>query len=305
MDALTRRWSQWWLTPVDEGRIRVLRFLAYAFIPVDVLLTTGWIAQHRYLPRGLYRPLLLGRWLHVPAPTAGVVWVVGAAAVALAAVAVVATARRGSGVTLIGWALAVAYLWWMLIGQSYGKVDHDRFGYLVLLFVLPTVRSSAPADRRVSEAAGWAIRMIQLGVVATYSLAAWAKFRFGGWGWANGATLARALLRRPTGLTTWMLDEPGLLHGLQWFTLALEIGSVVLLVARPRLLYALVSLLFAFHVATFGALGIIFLPHLVALTAFLPLERLLRPGGPDHHESSLAAGTGAPTDRLLVSPTAQ
>jgi len=304
VDALTRRWSRWWLAPVDEGRIRVLRLLAYAFIPVDVLLTTGWIAQHRYLPRELYQPLLLGRLLHVPVPTAGLVWVVGTATVVLAAVGVLATARRWSTVTVVGWALAVAYLWWMLIGQSYGKVDHDRFGYLVLLFVLPTVRSSASAERRASEAAGWAIRMIQVGVVATYSLAAWAKFRFGGWGWANGATLARAMLRRPTGLTTWMLDEPGLLHGLQWFTLALELGTVVLLAARPRLVYAIVGLLFAFHLATFGALGIIFLPHLVALTAFLPLERLLRSEGRAHHEPSVAAGSVVPTDRLLASPTA-
>ena len=46
-------------------------------------------------------------------------------------------------------------------------------------------------DRRPSEAAGWSLRVIQITVVCTYCLAAWAKIRFGGWGWMTGLVLAR------------------------------------------------------------------------------------------------------------------
>jgi hypothetical protein len=275
MDALTRAWSRWWLTPVDDGRIVALRWLAYAFVPLDVLWTTASIAEHRFVPGGLYRPLRIGRLLHVPVPTADGVTTVRALLLLAALVALVATARRWTAVTPVGWAVAVLYLWWMLIGQSYGKVDHDRFAYLVLLFVLPTVRTAPAAGRRASEAAGWAVRMVQVGVVATYVLAAWAKVRFGGWGWANGATLTRAVLRRGTMLGDWMLEVPGLLHTVQWLVLVAEAASIVLLVARPRLAWAIVAGLFAFHAVTYLTLGIIFLPHLVAMAAFLPLERFV------------------------------
>jgi hypothetical protein len=44
-------------------------------------------------------------------------------------------------------------------------------------------------------------------------------------------------------------------------------------VKRDRTRYVVVACLVAFHVMTFLMIRIVFLPHLVALTAFLPLER--------------------------------
>lgn len=270
MAALTERWNAWWFAPVSTRRIAGLRLLAYAFVPIDVLLTTTWIAEHRFVPGGLYRPLLIGRLLPIPVPTAAGVETVRAVLLATAVAALVSAATRRRTAWL-GWAVAVAYLWWMVIGQSYGKVDHDRFAFLVLLFVLPTVRSG---DDERSDSAGWAVRMVQVGVVATYALAAWAKLRFGGWGWANGATLTRAVLRRGTAWADWTLGVPGFLRAFQWFILVFEAGSVVLLFVRPRRVHLIVALLFAFHLMTYLMLRIVFLPHLVALTAFLPLERM-------------------------------
>jgi hypothetical protein len=169
------------------------------------------------------------------------------------------------------------YLWWMLIAMSYGKVDHDRFGFLLLLFVLPTVGAARFGDRTPSPAAGWAIRMTQVGAVATYFLAGWAKVRIGGWGWVNGATLAWAVVRRGTWFSHWMLQSPGFLRGLQWLMLIGELASPLLFVVRrQRTRTAVVFGLYAFHLLTFAAISIIFLPHLVALAAFLPLEDWVR-----------------------------
>ena len=60
-----------------------------------------------------------------------------------------------------------------------------------------------------SEAAGWAIRSIQVAVVLAYFLAAFAKFRFGGLNWATGATLARALVRKGNWISQQLFDMPG------------------------------------------------------------------------------------------------
>jgi hypothetical protein len=56
---------------------------------------------------------------------------------------------------------------------------------------------------------------------------------------------------------------------------AAELSSpLILLVARTdRGRYLAVAAMLSFHLVTFGALTIIFLPHLVAILAFLPLER--------------------------------
>lgn len=272
---MTARQSRWWFAPVDDGRIHVLRLIAYVFVLAETAWTSGWIDEHGDVPAGLYRPLLIARILPIPVPTATWVTVVWTLMVAATLLALAATVRRSTLARPLGWLVAVAYLWWMVIGMSYGKVDHDRFAFLVLLFVLPTVGVAPKGVDRTSEAAGWAIRMVQVGVVATYALSAWAKVRFGGWDWANGATLARAVIRRGTGVADLALDHPGLMHGIQWGTLLLEVATVLILWATPRWMPLIVGALLAFHLATFATLGIIFLPHLVALTALLPLERLL------------------------------
>ncbi len=288
--------DSWWFPPIALGRVAALRLLAYLFIPVDVILTTSWIAEHRYVPTVWFRPVRLARIVHLPAPTYDGVLTVRALLLAAAVVAVVlAIAGAGRSLRVAGVVVAVLYLWWMLIGQSYGKVDHDRFAFVLMLFVLPTVGSARLGDRTPSERAGWAVRMVQIGVVATYFLAAWAKIRFGGWGWVNGATLTSAVLRRGTGWARWTLDAPGFLRAFQWFMVAFELGSIVLLfITRKRLLYTLVGLLVAFHVMTFMMLRIIFLPHLVALMSFLPLEII----GPRRRRRHDGSGEELADDRL-------
>jgi hypothetical protein len=275
--TVTGPWSSsWWFAPVSLGRVAVLRALAYGLVVVDLLFTTSWVAHHGDVGSALYRPLFLARLLSLPTPTelnvALLQWVLVGLAVAGVATTL-AGVRRGS--RALGVAVAVLYLWWMFVAMSYGKVDHDRFGFLVLLFVLPTVGHARIGQQDRTAAAGWAVRMAQVAAVATYFLAAWAKVRFGGWGWVNGATLARAVIRRGTWFSDWTLDVPGLLRALQWGILLLELAAPLLLLVRSqRLTNRIVLALYAFHLMTFLALGIVFLPHLVALAAFLPLERL-------------------------------
>lgn len=265
------RTQRWWFPPQPLARIAVFRVLAYLFIPVDVLLTTPWVALHADVPTPLYQPLIIGQLLPLPLPThtvvIGVQW-----ALILAAV----LAATGRWPRLLGVAVFLLYFEWMVIAMSYGKVDHDRFAFLVALAVLPTVGAAGLRDRRRSEAAGWALRCIQIAVTVTYFYAAWAKVRFGGWDWVTGATLTRAVIRRGTMFADWTLDVPNLLVGAQWAMFSLELISPLILLARSdRARAHVVALLVGFHLITYVGITIVFLPHVVAIMSMLALERLV------------------------------
>ena len=262
--------SRWWFRPVPLARVAVFRTIAYLFIPIDVFLTTAWVRAHADVPTEWYQPLLIGRLLHLPTPTHTLVIVVQWALV-LAALA----AATGRAPRLLGSAVFLLYLEWMVIAMSYGKVDHDRIAFLVALAVLPTIGRARFGDRRPSEAAGWAMAAVFVTVMLTYFLAAWAKIRFGGWDWPTGSTLTRAVLRRGTDLSNWTLDLPWLLTIAQWAMLTLELAApLMLLVRSDRARIALVVFLLGFHLMVFAGVTIIFLPHCIAILSILPWERL-------------------------------
>ena len=268
----------WLFAPAPVARVAVLRVLLYLFVPIDVLFTTTWVRAHAHVPGELYAPLRLGRLLPLPTPGpwVEVLQVVLVAAALLAAGAAV----RNRLPRVAGWVVACLYLQWMVIAMSYGKVDHDRFAFLVALFVLPSVGRASLRSRERTEAAGWALSMVALAVVATYTLAAVAKIRFGGWDWVDGATLTRAVLRRNTPLSEPLLDLPAVLQAAQYGLMVMELAIAPLLLVRwrdPRWTWALVTVFLGFHLMTFSMITIIFLPHCLALLALLPLERLVRP----------------------------
>ena len=111
-------------------------------------------------------------------------------------------------------------------------------------------------------------------MVATYALAPWAKFRLGGFGWANSAVLTWALLRRGTALGTPLLGAPGLLHIAQWAMICGELMAPVVLFLRGRLSYLAVAGMLTFHLVSEATISISFLPHVLCILAFLPIERL-------------------------------
>ncbi|HEX2058737.1 MAG TPA: HTTM domain-containing protein [Actinomycetota bacterium] len=269
--ALTRAWNAlgaWWFDPLPRRRVALLRVFLYSFVVVDVLWLRPWVSDNGLLPGSQYHPLMIGRWLPLPTPTPLVVGVVKYALLAAAAVAASGRFVRLAGVLVFG-----LYLEWMVIAFSYGKVDHDRVAFLVALAVLPTVGKISWQDRSSDEKAAWAIRCIQVAVVATYFLSAFAKIRFGGIDWVNGATLLRAVLRRGTDLATPLETAPELLRLGQWGIMLFELSSPLLL-ARGRIGRLYLASAFTFHAITFAAIEIVFWPHVACLLAFLPLERL-------------------------------
>lgn len=255
---------------ISLARIAWLRLFVYAFVIFDVLVNVTDPIPHGDVPEALYRPLIVRELLLMPAPTPGYVQVLRVVVLVAALVAMTGRLPR-----VAGWVVAFGMLDWVSNAFSYSKIDHDHFALVVALFVLPTV--GAASTRQVGEtsrAAGWAVRMIQMGAVAIYFLSALAKFRFGGWGWANGATFTWAFSRRGNGLAQWLAGHPPLVQASQWGVLAIELASPALLWLRGRGRYAFLGVFAGFHLMTAYLLHIHFLPLVVCLAAFLPLERI-------------------------------
>lgn len=261
---------------VPQNRVALLRIAIYLFTICD----TFWIVDDVYsLASGsqdLYRPLLMRRMFHLPTPNHAYALTLHIVIIAGCLLCASGRLPRSLGVA-VGLMTAAAFTDWVSIGMSYSKIDHDHFALIVALWVLPTVGVARFRDWSRSETAGWALFCIQVGCVAVYFLSALAKFRFGGWNWATGSTFAWAMTRRGTGFGRLLLDPPWILLVSQFAVITLELLTPLLLVFRGRNRYAFVVLLWGFHLSTYLALKIHFLPLVICLLAFLPLERLLLP----------------------------
>jgi hypothetical protein len=259
---------RWLFAPVPRGRIAVFRALVYAFAALDPIIFTPWVRGHANADPGLYHPLLVSRLLHLPTPTPLIINAVFVALIVAAVFAAIGRAPRA-----LGWTVFGLYFVWMLIAMSYGKVDHDRFAFLVALAVLPTCGRAHWRDKEESERSGWALRVVQIAVVATYFLASWAKLRYGGPGWMTGSVLARAILRRGTDLADLIAPIPYLLIAGQIGIMAFELTSPLVFVVPEKWRLRVIGFFYSFHLVTFTMITISFAPHLVAMTSFLPLER--------------------------------
>lgn len=255
---------------VPLRRLALLRRLISAFVVLDVLVISNDVIGHAENPQ-FFRPMLLARLLHLPPVDALGAW-------SLLVVILAAGALGALGVLprLTGAVLAVAFFVWMLYSQGYGYVSHDHLALMVAVAVLPTAGPARLTDRDLSRPAGWALRAMQLGVVMTYFASVLAKTVIAGSPaiWANSAVFAFAIIRRGAPWVRWMLDVPWIFVPAQWGLIMLETISPLALFLRGRALYVLMGVFLAFHLATFVALGIHFLPTVVCWAAFLPLERI-------------------------------
>lgn len=278
---------RWWTTPVPLARVALLRTAIYLFVIVDMQLFVNDVIPHGYAPE-FYQPLWIGRVLPLPTPTPTLVRVLQ---VVLVVGCLVLAAGRLPRIA--GWLVAVCYLEWLVIGMSYGKVDHDHLALLVAVWVLPTVGRARFRDATLSEAAGWALRFIQLAVALTYFLSAVTKSIRSGWpwGWANGAVFVWAITRRGSDLARNLLDHPEILRLSQWGLIGAELLSPVILFVKGRWLAVAAAFFLSFHLVTYLAIGIHFLPTVICWLAFAPLERLVGIGG------RRSAGAGPLVDR--------
>jgi hypothetical protein len=262
--------AAWWVRPAPLARFAVLRIVIYLFVPIDLFARTSQVVPHAYGSSELYDPVELLAAIHQPAPQPWFVQTLRLVIIVASLVAATGHARR-----FAGWVVAIAFLDWCCLAMSYGKVDHDHLAILVAVFVLPTVSGASLRSRARSEAAGWALRCIEVAVIATYFLSAYGKVvRFGHLHWLTGATFAWAVVRRGTFLARPLLHHPAVLLLAQWGLFSLEcLTPIVLFLGRRGRIVAVIALE-AFHLTTQAMIRINFVPLMVCLLVFLPLEDL-------------------------------
>jgi hypothetical protein len=253
------------------ARVAWLRTILYLFVILDMHAFVRDTRDKGEHP-GLYQPLLLARLLDLPRPS-----VVNTTVLYVVLIVACLVGATNYFPRIAGWIVAPAFTWWVLIGMSDGKVDHDHLALVIALWVLPTVGKASYGDQTRSEAAGWAIRCVQLCVIATYFLSAIAKLRSAGWAltWPGSAVLTWAIVRRPHPVGEWLLHYPWMLHVMQWVGITAEFLSPVILWLKGR--WQLFGALFflGFHAANTAILLIHFLPTVVCWLAFAPLERIV------------------------------
>jgi hypothetical protein len=292
------RATAWFFPLLPNSRIAVLRAAIYLFDVVDDLVMVNDVVPKASTSQDFYRPVAAARLIHLPAPQEHVVE--GLRAFLVVAALVAATNRLPR---LLGWPIAAGHLIWVLYGMSYGKVDHDHLALVVALFVLPTVGRSHPHDHRADERAGWALRCIQLAVVATYTFSVWAKVRYGGVDWPTGATLMWAVERRGTFIGEHLVHAPELLVLAQWVTVVAELAAPVVFVLKGRKLGLAVGFYLSFHLITYAVISIHFLPLVVCWLAFAPLEQIAAKLPAPVRRRSIRrqpAGLGAPGHAIPV-----
>ena len=263
---------RWFMPAVPLARVAVFRVFIYVFIIIDVLTISGDVIAHGWTPE-FYQPLWLARFLHIPA-----VSVLGAQI--LLALIIVFSMLAAAGILqrISGWAVAITFGAWLFYTQGYGYVAHDHMALVIAAFVLPTIGAARFRDVGTASArAGWALRVVQIAVVLTYFYSVLMKWIASGniTHWANGAVIIWALMRRGAEWSKPFLEMPGLLIAAQWATLVFEFLSPVVLFLKGKWLYGAVVFFCLFHLMTYIALGIHFLPTVICWAAFLPLEKLV------------------------------
>ena len=78
----------------------------------------------------------------------------------------------------------------------------------------------------------------------------------------------------------WFLNHGSLLKFGQWAFITFEVAAIAALSRNVRVRVVVLVGIFFLHFFTWLIIGIHFLPHSIALLAFLPLERLARNGAP-------------------------
>ena len=295
MTRRLRRIGGWFVPSLPEARVAILRVVVYLFALVDVLVFVDDVIAKAQL-QAAYSPLALARLLHLPVPTPALAYTLQAVIVVGCVVAATGRLPRA-----VGYPVAAAFMWWVLLGMSYGKVDHDHLALLVALAVLPSAGRCRFGGLDGNRAAGWALRCIQFGVIATYLLSALTKVRGTGWlGWPESAVLAWAFVRRPNPVNAVLVAYPAALVAMQWTVYVAEWLSPLALFLRGHALVVIVSFWLGFHAMTFALMGIHFLPTVVCWGAFMALEAL--PAAVRRKRAAPGLGGPAPSVRVGGSP---
>ena len=275
MSRIGEIWNRFWFPPVPLRRLGLYRVAVAAFCFLDVAFLTAGNRDFADTPAFFFSPTRSLRLLGLPVPREP--WVTSLRLLLLLALALLLV---GLGGRIVPWLSALLYTWWTALPLLFGDMSHGRIPVIFSLFVLAigpsmdscTIRRDGRSAAISSPAAGWALRVIQFLLVSAYIVAAAAKLRYSGLGWAGGRALSSALLRpEATELGRAMLHVDGLLVAASISLMLFEgLAFLAFMRGRPRDVWMGSGILF--HGITYATFGLDFMPWTLAYLAFYDLE---------------------------------
>jgi hypothetical protein len=269
-------WNRWWFAPVPVRRLALFRIAVCAWAIADLVGPARYIGRFSAVDDEFRSPILLLRIPHIAAPSAAVFTAVHVALVVALVFALVGLFTRA--------ALLVAvplYLYFFAEFYSYHAVEHGRVAVALALIALAIAPSGAALsldarrrhldESRVDPLAGWALRVVQVVVVAAYSVAGLTKVAVQQLRWPTDGALLDALTDKATSLGGSLAEHTTLIIVLGFMTLALELAAPLVFVGRRWRDVILVSTAL-FHIAVIFTLDIWFLGLMVCYLAFYDLE---------------------------------
>lgn len=273
---LIDRWERFWFTPAPIRRLGIFRIVIATYALLDVVRLSP-VSTRARVDDMFYEPLPLLRLLHVPRPGAAALDVLNAVLLVALVCALVGVATRAAlWVSAIAWTVTYAHVY------SFGGVYHGSLPIVLALAALavgPAGQTYAlrPARRHHGDGedplAGWALRVVQVGVVLFYLAGAWAKLVKTGPGWPWSGALDAAMLSFGTPLGLRVAAHSALAQAVALGGFLFEATSFVLL-ARGRIRYLWVAAALGFHLGVLLLMGLEFGGMTLCLLAFLKLERV-------------------------------
>lgn len=175
------------------------------------------------------------------------------------------------------------------LAYSFGKIDHSILFVLAPIFMASagwgnrfSLDAARKADKSTGKARQWILRTFALVVGVAFATGAVPKI-LGGWlDWSTQATYAYQIQRVLRGRSEWLatplstLDVPVVWEMLDWATIALELGLVLLVVTWPTWRFGLAMATF-FHLGVLLSLNIDFWMNVVAYGAFVKWSAIPTP----------------------------
>jgi hypothetical protein len=293
VNALTRRWTQFWFAPKDALTLGVARLMYFGLL-FFYYADEHWSAWAD-VPKAFWQPIWVFQKFHIPVPGGHTLFAMEIAWKAALAFACVGLLTR------ISTATAFALGFYLLgLRHNFGKASHDDASTVLILLILALSRCGdalsidallrrrgrrrdGPAGERLPLESGeyrWPIRAIWLVIAMVFFNSAIAKLRKSGLEWALSENLSVLMVRlnyfnKPP--TDWGLR----LANIPWFGHAMGLGAIAVELFFPLVLFSriarwiLVPVAFLMQLGNKFLLGVDFTGFMFAYVFFIDWGWLL------------------------------
>jgi hypothetical protein len=288
--------ERYFLAPAHPAGLAICRIGFYGYLLYRV--ATHSLVLWAQAPPGLWKPVLLFRWLPGPIQSPEVLLV-------CQALLLIALACCVLGVWMRYAAPAAFVLGTLYLGlpQCYGKAAHNEtlgvlvLGVLAISYSADALSLTAWRRGRLAPASGeyrWPLALVQTLMCVIFFAAGVAKLRASGLAWIFSDNMQNTLIRNhytghepPITIGLWVARYPALCQALAGVSLLAECAAPLALFSR-RLRWLIVPALLGMQVGIYVTMGLLFGYYWVCYLFWIPWSELVERfvGSRQEHQSA-------------------